>query len=171
MRLSRTAITAAAVTTVLLSAGAAYAAAAGTPTASKTDTIVTTTTSKHLSATSGTLTTIIQMNLPPGAYVLQASGDLVNFSQSDFTRCQIAVAGTQVAGVSALVGNPALAGAKGAAGLLAPFSLTGGAVNVTGGNVSAQLRCWHDNTGATPYVDPSASLWAHKTTGLKTATQ
>lgn len=172
MRISRTAVTAAAVTTALLSAGAAYAATAGAPVASKTDTIVTTTTNKHLSATGGVPTTIIRMNLPPGAYVLHASGDLANFGPSGFTRCQIVIAGTQIAAVSTLVGNPAAAGAQGPAGLVSPFALTGGAVNVTGANVSAVLTCAHDTTnGATPYVDSSASLWAHKTTGLKTATQ
>jgi hypothetical protein len=172
MRFSRTAVVAAAVTATVLSAGVAYAATAGTPVASKTDTIVTTTANRHLSATGGVPTTIIQMNLPPGAYVLHASGDLVNFSPSDFTRCQITVAGTQqVAAVSTLVGNPGLAGARGPAGLLSPFALVGGANNATGTTEMAVLQCSHDTAGPTPYVDSSASLWAHKTSGLKLATQ
>lgn len=171
MRFSRTAVVAAAVTAALLSAGAAYAATAGTPVASKTDTIVTTTANTHLGAIGGVPTTIIRLNLPPGAYVLHASGDLVNFSPSDFTRCGITVAGTQVAAVSTLVGNPGLAGARGPAGLLSPFALVGGANNATGTTETAVLRCSHDTTGPTPYVDASASLWAHKTSGLKLATQ
>ena len=67
---------------------------------------MTTTTNEHLGATGGVLTTIAPLNLPPGRFVLHASGDLVNFGPSDFTRCQIFVAGTQVAAVSALVGDP-----------------------------------------------------------------
>jgi len=171
MKLPRTAVTAAAVTAALLTAGAAYAATAGTPTATKTDTIVTTTGIKSLSAEGGTRTTIIRINLPRGAYVLDASGDLVNFGPSDYTRCQISVAGTQVAAVSTLVGDPAASDAQGAAALVAPFALTGGVI-VTRANAQAILRCSHDDTnGATPYVDSNVSLWAHKTSALKTATQ
>jgi hypothetical protein len=96
----------------------------------------------------------------------------VNFGPSDFTPCQIFVAGTQVAAVSALVGDPTASGNQGPAGLLSPFALTGGAVNTTSSTVPAMLRCEHDDTlGATPNVDSSASLWAHKTGGLKLATQ
>jgi hypothetical protein len=171
MRFSRTALAAVTATAALLTAGAAYAATTGTPVASKNDTIVTTTANDHLSATGGVPTTIIRVSLPPGAYVLHASGDLVNFSPSDFTRCQITVAGTQVAAVSALVGNPGLAGAKGPAGLLSPFALIGGAFNATGTNVTAVLQCSHDTTGPTPYVDAGASMWAHKTSGLKLRTE
>jgi hypothetical protein len=171
MRLSRATIAAIVATAAMCTGGIAYAANAGTPTASKTDTIVTTTTNEHLGATGGVPTTIITLNLPPGAFVLHASGDLVNFGPSDFTRCQIFVAGSQVAAVSALVGSPTAAGNQGPAGLLSPFALTSGAVNATTSTVQAVLSCEHDHTGATPYVDSSASLWAHKTGGLKLARQ
>lgn len=171
MKFSRTAVAGLVLTAALLGGGIAYATSS-TPTASKTDTIVTTTTNVHLSATGGVLTTIATLNLPPGAFVLHASGNLVNFAPSDFTRCQIFVAGTRVAAVSTLVGNPGLSGAAGPAGLLSPFAMTGGAVNPTTSTVLAALRCSHDRTnGATPYVDANASLWAHKTTGLKLATE
>lgn len=152
----------------LVTGGIAYAASADTPTATKTDTIATTTTGVHLSATGGILTTIATLNLPPGAFVLHASGDLVNFGPSDYTRCQIFVAGTQIAAVSTSVGDPSVSGARGPASRLSPFALTGGAVNPTTSTVLAALRCSHDvSNGATPYVDPDASLWAHKTNGLK----
>ncbi len=172
MRFSRTAIASIVVTAALLSGGIAYAATSSTPTASTTDTIVTTISNKSLSPTGGVGTTIATLNLPPGAFVLHASGDLVNFGPSDYTRCGIFVAGTVVASVSTLVGNPSASGNQGPAGFLSPFALVGGAVNPTTTTVSAALRCSHDHTnGATPYVDSSASLWAHKTSGLKLATE
>jgi hypothetical protein len=168
-RRARAAILATAATAItgLVGGGIAYAATASTPTASKTDTIVTTASNESLSATGQVKTTIASLNLPPGAYVLHASGDLVNFGPSDFTRCGIFVAGTNVAGVSTLVGNPSASGAQGAAGLLSSFALVGGAVNATTSNQLAVLACEHDDTnGARPYVDSSATLWAHKTGGL-----
>jgi hypothetical protein len=92
---------------------------------------------------------------------------LVNFGPSDYTRCNLVVNGTQVAAVSTIVGDPNASGSQGAAPYLSPFSLTGGAnVPATGG--TGALQCWHDNSnGATPYVDGGATVWAHKTAGLK----
>jgi hypothetical protein len=137
--------------------------ATAAPTANNADTIVTTTGNTSLSGTGGQPTTIIQIDLPPGAYVLHASGDLVNMGPSDFTRCFIMVNGTQVAAVATLVGD---------ASPLASFALTGGANDATGGNVTVALTCAHDNSnGATPYVDAFASLWAHETTGLSVLSQ
>jgi hypothetical protein len=168
MKLVRTAVAGIAVTAAVVTGGLAYAASAGTPTATKTDTIATTTKSVHLSATGGILTTIATLNLPPGAFVLHASGDLVNFGPSDYTRCQIFAAGTQIAAVASFVGDPSLSGARGPASRISPFALTGGAVNPTTSTVLAALRCSHDvSLGATPYVDADASLSAHKTSGLK----
>jgi hypothetical protein len=167
MKLSRTAFAGMAAVAALASGGIAYAASS-TPTASKTDTIATTTTAVHLGATGGVLTTVATLNLPPGAYVLRGSGDLVNFGPSDYTRCQLFAASTHIAGVSTLVGNPDASGAWGAAGILSPFSLVGGVVNPGPGSIVATLRCSHDHSnGATPYIDPDATLWAHKTRGLK----
>jgi hypothetical protein len=172
MRVSRATVVGIVVTAALVTGGAAYAARSSTPTASKTDTIVSTSANINLSATGGVETTIATLNLPPGAFVLHASGDVVNFGPSDFTRCQIVVASTQVAAVSTLVGDPAASGAQGPAGLLSPFALVGGAVNATTTTELAALRCEHDTTnGSTPLVDGGASLWAHKTTGLKLATE
>lgn len=172
MRLSRTAVVGSVVVAVLLSAGATYAATFTTPTAGKGDTIATTSANHNLSATGGVETTIATVNLPPGSFVLHASGDLVNFGPSDFARCQIVVAGTQVAAVSTLVGNPAASGSQGPAGLLATFALVGGAVNSTTTTELAALNCEHDHTnGSVPLVDGGASLWAHKTSSLKLATE
>jgi hypothetical protein len=110
------------------------------------------------------------MSLPTSSkathYVLAAQGDLVNFGPSDYARCNLVVNGTQVAAVSAIVGDPAPTGSQGPAAYLSPFSLTGG-VNVPATGGTAVLRCWHDDTnGATPSVDTGASVWAHQTESL-----
>ena len=101
---------------------------------------------------------------------MHASGDLVNYGPSDYTRCQIWVSTTPIAGVSTLVGEPSQPGAIGPAGLLSPFALVGGTSNAT--RVSAALCCEHDDSnGAYPYVDGAASMWAHKTNGFKLANE
>jgi hypothetical protein len=158
-----------------LAAGTAYAASSSV-TASSTDTVVKLTSgAKHLSTTGGTMTTVLTLTLPTSTngthYVISANGDLVNFNQSDYTRCQIVVNGSQIAANSATVGDPNQSGSVGAAGLVVPFSMSGGvAVPSTGG--TAQLRCWHDSTnGAAPYVDPNASMWAHRTNSLTLGTE
>jgi hypothetical protein len=160
------------VTAALVTGGAAYAASSSTPTAGRGDTIATTSANTNLSATGGVETTIATVALPTGSWVLHASGDVVNFGPSDFTRCQIVVGSTQIAAVSTLVGDPTATGNQGPAGLLSTFALVGGAVNATTTTELAALRCEHDTTnGSTPYVDGGASLWAHKTTSLKLSTE
>lgn len=125
----------------------------------------------NLSTTGGAVTPIVTLNLPASSdgthYVLTAQGDLVNFGPSDYTRCNLVVNGTQIADVSTIVGDPAATGSQGPAAFLSPFSLTGG-VDVPARGGTAVLGCWHDNTsGATPYVDGGASVWAHQSESLR----
>jgi hypothetical protein len=164
----------AAVVAAALIAGTAYAASTSV-TASSTDNVVTRSSGTTLSTTGGTLTPVITVALPSSTngthYVLAAQGDLVNFGPSDFTRCILVVNGSQVAGVSTMVGDPTASGARGPSAILSPFSLTGGA-NVPAAGATAVLKCSHDvSNGATPYVDAGASLSAHRTTSLKIASE
>lgn len=164
----------AAVAAAALIAGTAYAASTSV-TASSTDNVVTRSSGTSLSTSGGTLTPVITVQLPAATsathYVFAAQGDLVNFGPSDFTRCILMVAGTQVAGVSTMVGDPTASGEQGPSAILSPFSVTG-AANVPAAGGTAVLECSHDNTnGAAPYVDAGASLWAHRTTSLKIATE
>jgi len=161
---------------VAVASGALVAAASGSAHAARLtthgqwpafeDRIGTHTNPTYLSPTGGVRTTVMHMRLPQGAYVLTASGDLVNFGPSDFTRCQITVNGNQVAAVSTKVGEPGAPGANGAAGSLEAITMTGGAfVGPWGADVD--VRCWHDYTnGAQPYFDNRGSLWAHRTDSL-----
>jgi hypothetical protein len=172
MKFSRATAVGLVATAALLSGGAAYAATASTPTASTADTIATKTTGTFLGTTGGAWTTVETLNLPPGKFVLHASGDFVNFGPSDYTRCVIVVAGAHTAGVSAMVGNPSLSGARGPATLLAPFALVGGTINATSTIELAALQCEHDTSNsANPYVDGDVSFWAHKTGGLTLANE
>lgn len=163
---------------ILAASGYVIAVAAGSVTASATDTIVASTASTTLSTTGGVETTILTLTLPGSAtisrhYVLTASGDVVNFGPSDYTRCQIFVNSTQIAAVSMIVGDPSALGALGPAGFLSTFAEVGG-VTIPAGTASetATLQCEHDfSDGATPYVDPGASLTSHRTSSLKVATE
>lgn len=178
VRVRRPAVLAAIACTAVVGGGSYALAATLAVTASSTDTLVSSTSSVNLSTSGSVQTTILSLILPGSSsssrhYVLSASGDLVNFGASDYTRCSISVNGTQIAGVSTIVGDPAAASSQGPAGFLSPFTLAGG-VSIPAGTTSetAILQCWHDHAnGATPYVDPSASLLSHKTTSLTVATE
>jgi hypothetical protein len=159
---------------VVLCAGTAYAASTAVTT-SATDTVVTTSHSVALSPTGNATTPIATLTFPktsaPTDYVLTAQGDAVNFGPSDYTRCALVVNGTQIGQVNTIIGAPADSGAEGAAGLVSPFSLARG-VSVPAAGGTGILQCWHDKTnGATPYVDPGASVWAHRTTSLTIGTE
>jgi hypothetical protein len=93
-----------------------------------------------LSTAGGTETTILTLVLPglttaSMKYVPTASGDLVNFGPSDYTRCQIFLNTTQVGGVSTIVGDPSASGAKGPAAFVSPFAEVGG-VKIPAGTAS-----------------------------------
>ena len=106
-------------------------------------------------------------------YVLSAYGDLVNFTASDYTRCNIVVNRKEVAAVSTLVGDPSVSGGQGLAALLSPFTPAGGVTVLAGiRSENAILQCWQYNTfGAMPYVDANASFVARRTGSLKVATE
>lgn len=113
---------------------------------------------------------MLTLSLPAGRWVLSASGDLVDWGPSDYTRCRIQVGGRQIAATSTMVGNGAAVGAHGPASFLSPFSLTG-AVSLTS-PAAATLDCWHDATVSSgAYVDPNASLYAHKSGSLQVASE
>ena len=141
----------------LAAGGVAYGVSAA-PTATATDSVA------HSSAGS-------VLHLPAGKYVLSGAGDLVNWGPSDYSRCKILVGSTQIAAVSTIVGSPAGAGNFGAAAFVSPFALTGG-VSVGSAGADASLQCWHDSTnGSQPFVDPNASLYAHRTSSLQLNTE
>jgi hypothetical protein len=148
-----------------LAGGSAYGALS-TVSATAADTIAVHGGGTYLSANGGVETPIMSIALPQGKFVLSASGNLVNFGPSDYTRCQIVVNGTQVAAMSTAVGDPGQPGSIGPAGSLATVALVGGAVVGTGG-ATATLQCEHDYTnGATPMFDNVGSMWAHRTGSL-----
>lgn len=162
---------------IVAASGYVIAVAASSVTASATDTIVQSTANTNLSTTGGVETTILTLTLPGSAtsrdYVLTASGDVVNFGPSDYTRCQIFVNTTQIAAVAMIVGDPSATGARGPAGFLSTFAEVGG-VTIPAGTASetATLQCEHDTSnGATPYVDAGASLTSHRTKSLLVATE
>lgn len=174
LRLTPSRLVLAAVAATALIGGAAYAAST-TMTASKTDNLVSSTANTNISTTGGVWTPILTMQLPTSTshtqWVLSASGDIVNFGPSDYTRCQIVVNGIQIAAESTIVGDPNQSGAEGPAPFVSPFSLTGGADAPKSGGI-VHLNCEHDHSnGAGPYVDAGVALLAHQTTSLSLATE
>jgi hypothetical protein len=151
--------------------GTASAYAVGSSvTASSTDVVITSSAAHNLSTSGGVRTTVLTATLPSGKWVLSARGDLVDWGPSDYTRCVILVAGSQVGSVATMVGDPNGAGSAGPSTLLSPFSLTGAVALTSPG--TAAVQCWHDSTvSSSGYVDTGATLQLHKTTSLQIATQ
>lgn len=120
----------------------------------------------QLSATGGVPTAVIYQSLPAGSWVLSANASLVSWAPSDYTRCNLYVGDTIVGGATAMVGDPG-AGSAGTGTYVATVSLQGAFTSAADAGVS--LRCGHDRTqttGGLPYVDPGATLWAHRSDGL-----
>jgi hypothetical protein len=148
----------------IASAAAAFAATTGVS-ATRTDTVVTASTAHGLSPSGGVFTDVLTLNLPSGKYVIQANGNLVDWSASDYTRCHITVGSRQIASVNTVVGAGSVDGKDGPAAILSPFSLTG-AIAIKAPR-TATLQCEHDIDVTDPaYIDPGASMWAHKTDSL-----
>jgi hypothetical protein len=165
----RAAVTVGMAAAIIGGTASAYAVGSGV-TASATDVVITSSGPHNLSANGGVRTTVLTATLPSGKWVLSASGNLVDWGPSDYTRCAILVGGTQVAGVSTMVGDPNGVGNWGPSSILSPFSLIGAVALKTSG--TATIQCWHDSTvSSSGYVDPGATLQLHKTTSLQIATQ
>jgi hypothetical protein len=164
-KISRIGLIASAVAMASLAGGTAYGALS-TVSATAADTIAVHGGGTYLATTGGVETPVISIALPQGKFVLSASGNLVNFGPSDYTRCQIVVNGTQVAAMSTVVGDPGQPGSVGPSGSLATVALVGGAT-VGSGGATATLQCEHDYTnGAQPYFDNVGSMWAHRSNSL-----
>jgi hypothetical protein len=113
--------------------------------------------------------TVLHLTLAPGEYVVSAAADLVNVDPSDYTRCQLILDGREIGATSAMVGD-GTRGINGDSSLVVPIAINAaGKVGATGGQLD--LRCWHDAPGRAPYVDPSPTLVAHRTTSLKRVTE
>jgi hypothetical protein len=147
-------------------AGATYAVQAESGvTSSTSDALVTTTASTNLSASGGVSTVVESMKVPKGTWVLHADNTVVNFANSDYTRCAL------VSGTTSLNAHATMVGGSGGAGsvVLATLSETA-SVTLTSGTIIS-VQCSHDSTnGATPYVDTGAVLWAHRGTSVVATT-
>lgn len=123
-----------------------------------------------LSPSGGVNVVVVSLALPAGSWVLSAEAALVNFGPSDYTRCAMFKGSNQIAqtGTTTMVGNADLPGNWGPGVYVANIADIGKISGTTGFTVS--LRCSHDHdtpSGNGPgYVDPGATIWAHKSTSL-----
>jgi len=112
----------------------------------------------HLSTTGGVETPIMSRTLPAGHWVLHADQTMVNFGPSDFTGCSIGdIFNHNLNTHRTIVGNPfsGVAVLSETAAVTVRFS-----TRIT-------VFCEHDTTnGSTPYIDPDADLWAHRSSRL-----
>jgi|SRR4051794_33493751 Flp pilus assembly protein CpaB len=163
MRKTRIAAVAAAAALVPVS-GAAYAALNTVPTTAN-DAVAETSSSVLLSQSGGTPVTVTSLSLPAGSWVLSSQLSLVSWSPSDYARCQIVAGSNQIASGTTMIGDPDAPGAHGASTFVAGRGLIGAVRSTT--PFVASLRCSHDSAmTAPPYVDPGATLLAHKSGSL-----
>lgn len=120
-----------------------------------------------LSPTGGVQTTVIAQSLPAGAWVLSSNVTLVSWGPSDYTRCSLYAGDAQVGGATTMIGNPNAPDGSGAAVFVATLSVQGAFSSTSDKDIS--LRCGHDSNrpaNGTAYVDPGATVWAHKSDAL-----
>ncbi len=109
------------------------------------------------------------MKLTKGTWVLHADNTVVNFGDSDYTRCALISGTTSLNAHATMVGNPGGPGSQGPGTILATLSETA-SVTLTSGTVIS-VQCSHDTSnGSTPYVDTGAVLWAHRGTSVVATT-
>jgi hypothetical protein len=122
-----------------------------------------------LSPEGGVPTTVIAQSLPAGSWVLSSNATLVSWGPSDYTRCGLYAGDTPLGGATTMVGDPTSPGGSGASVFVATLSVHGAFTSATDKKIT--LRCLHDSnrppTG-TAYVDPGATVWAHKSDRLAT---
>ncbi|MCP2256445.1 hypothetical protein LX15_000128 [Streptoalloteichus tenebrarius] len=126
------------------------------------DVVRQTTSAVKLQSTGGVQTTVLSTSLPAGSWVLSSNASLVSWGPSDYTRCTLFVNETVVGGAATMVGAPSPNGEQ--TGVYVATVSAHGAFT-SGATTTVSLRCSHDHTRAaseTAYVDPSATLWAHR---------
>jgi len=110
---------------------------------------------------------ILDLTLPRGRWVLQASETIVNVGPPDYTRCIIAAdPATPLDQQSTYVGDSGQAATAAALSETAALTLTARA--------SVSLYCDHRLPPAgpnLPYIDPGAVLWAHQAGSLSSTTE
>jgi hypothetical protein len=122
--------------------------------------------SVSIGSTGGTETPIMTLALPAGHWVLHADQTMVNFGPSDYAGCSIGdTSNNNLNTHRTMVGNPSATGGQGPASFVTVLSETA-AVSLSAPTTITVL-CEHDHSnGATPYIDPNADLWAHRSANL-----
>lgn len=135
--------------------GVAYGATSNEITASTQDVVLQTSAATPLPTMGGQNTTVLSVRLPAGSWVVTSDAVAVNFGANDIVRCGIYRGAVQLSGMSAEVAT---------GHVVADIPTTGGFIRTTGSKVT--LQCWHDADVAGEYIDPGATLTAHKSTSL-----
>jgi hypothetical protein len=118
---------------------------------------------------------IYALPLPSGSWVVTATLTLVNWGPSDYVRCQIDAMypSAAIGSATTTVGNTTQSGNIGAASTVSTLTVIG-AATITGNPAYVEVACWHDTTRAAgvglPFIDPGATLLAHKSTELDVGT-
>jgi hypothetical protein len=174
---TRTIIACAAAATIAATVGASAPAWATTATShlASAKTAATTTvqdyweethSSVNISTTGGVETPIMTLNLPAGKWILHADETMVNWGPSDYGGCSIGDSGNSNLNTHrTMIGSPSAVGAMGPASFVTVVSETA-AVSLKAPSTVTVL-CEHDTSnGATPFIDPNADLWAHRSSNL-----
>jgi hypothetical protein len=118
-----------------------------------------------MSATGGAETPIMTLALPAGKWILHADETMVNFGPSDYAGCSIDTPNSDLNNHGTMVGDPNASGGQGPASFLATLSETA-AVSFSA-PTTVTILCDHNTSnGAIPYINPSADLWAHRSSNL-----
>lgn len=109
-----------------------------------------TTSHTPLSDIGGVETTVLQVSVPAGSWVVSAKASFVNWTNKDYDRCSLMVGTTPIDGVATMTGE--------LDGLPAVASVTNLATVITSVRSTFKLNCWHDFNVPNQLIDPWARL-------------
>lgn len=109
-----------------------------------------TTVATFLPGSGGVETTILQVTVPTGTWVVSSKVTFVNFGSEDFDRCHVLVDGIEIDGATTMTG--------GASGMPKAATLANLGVFSRSAPANVKLNCWHDGNVPNQYLDPGAML-------------
>jgi len=130
-------------TFALIAAASLPSLAAGTLSAHSTS-------ATPLSASGGVETTVLELSVPAGAWIVAAKASAVNWLNKDYNRCRVMAGADEVDGATTMTGE--------LDGMPAVATVSNLGTISTTVRTTFKLNCWHDFDVPNQYIDPGASL-------------
>ena len=101
-------------------------------------------------AEGGVETTVLQLSIPAGTWVVSSKVSFVNWLNKDYDRCHLLAGAASIDGATTMTGETD--------GMPAVATLSNLGIVTTTVKSTFKLNCWHDFGVPNQYIDPDASL-------------